>query len=119
MNAKGIAELAAAIMGITPLAPFKPIASGIAALLPDDKPDVRKQKELNWKIEHIPRWKTMCAQLMDISMKHERKAKLLKGKMSAEWFEFYGEAADDKVIERLHENVYKAVVVDMATAGLG
>jgi len=115
---RDILELSAAILGITPLAPFAPIASGVASLLPDDDDETRKQKERNWKIEHIPRWKSMCQKLMVIPMKPERKALALKGAIWSEWFEFYGEPPKEHWVEELHGNIYRAVVADAAVAGI-
>ncbi|MCH8984144.1 MAG: hypothetical protein IH943_08635 [Acidobacteria bacterium] len=117
-SARNIAELSAAILGFTPLAPFKPIVSGIAKLLPSDNDKTRKQKERNWKVKHIPEWKAMCRALMDIPMKPERKAKALEGKIWSEWFEFYGEPPKEHWVEELHRNIYRAVVADMAVAGI-
>ena len=115
---KDIAELSAAILGFTPLAPFKPIASGVAKLLPGDDDETRKQKERNWKVKRIPAWKEMCKKLMDIPMASERKAIALKGKIWSEWFEFYGEPPKDSWVEELHGNIYRAVVADMSVAGI-
>ena len=115
---RDILELSGQILGLTPLKPFAPIVGGIAKLLPDDDSKTRKQKLRNWKVKTIPRWKSLCRKLMDIPMKPERKAASLQEDIWREWWEFYGEPPKDHVVEELQKNVYRAVVADMAVAGL-
>ena len=116
---RDIVQLGIEIMKFTPLVPFVPLASGLASLLPGKSDGERQLREVEWKIKHIPRWKRMCRQLMDISMKNERKAEALKGRMWAEWFDAFRQPPEDDWIEDLHKNVYRSVVAHMATEGLG
>ncbi len=118
-NAKDIAQLSAEILKFTPLAGFSPIASGLAKLLPGKSNDEKQLREVSWKIKHIPRWKLMARQLMDIEMSNEQKGRALKGRMWAEWFDAFGKPPKDEWIEELHKNVYRSVVAHMATKGLG
>jgi hypothetical protein len=115
---RDIAELGSVILGFTPLAPFKPIADGVIGLLPDDDDDTKKNKELAWKIQHIPQWKEMCKKLMDIPMANFRKAEVLKGKIRSDFFLFYGEMPKDRWVDTLHANVYDAVVADLSVIGI-
>lgn len=117
-SAKDIAELSATILGFTPLAPFAPIAGGVAKLLPGDDDDTKKKKLNNWKVKSIPEWKRKCRALMDIPMKPERKRWALEEVIWRDWWEFFGDEPKDSVVDELHRNVYRAVTADMATGGL-
>ncbi len=119
ISAKDIAQLGAEILKFTPLAPFSPVASGLAKLLPGKSNGEKQLREIDWKIKHIPRWKLMARQLMDIPMEQERKGKLLRGRMAGEWFDAFGAEPKDEWIEELHKSVVKSVKAFMATEGLG
>ena len=119
ISIKDITQLGIEIMKFTPAAPFVPIASGLATLLPGKSDDEKKLREVEWKMKHIIRWKLMARQLMDIPMSNERKGIALQGRMWAEWFDAFGEPPKDEWIEDLHENVVRSVKAFMATEGLG
>lgn len=119
ISIKDIVQLGIEIGKFTPLAGFMPAASKFADLLPGASKGEREMNEIEWKVKHILRWKLMVRQLMEIPMKKERKGKLLRGRMAAEFFDKFGVDPKDEWIEELHKSVVRSVKAFMATDGLG
>lgn len=106
---KKVVELSAAILKLTPAAPIG-VAVGLGAeLFPDDDPTERA-----WKVKHIPEWKKLARGLMDIPMTDERRGLTLKGKMSADFFNFYGEIPKEKDIDTWHREIVMVMKAEIA-----
>ena len=118
-NAKDVAELGAAILGVTPLAPFAPIAGIVAKFLPGDDDATKKQKLAMWKVQRIPEWKIICRKLMDAPYPKATKGEMLKSAIRGDWFEAFGDPPKERWVEQLHGNVYDATLIDMQLAALG
>lgn len=119
IDVKSIIQLGIEIGKFTPLSPFMPAASKFADMLPGSSKGEREMNEIEWKVINILRWKAMVRQLMDIPMEKERKGKLLRGRIAAEFFDKFGEDPKDEWIEDLHTSVVRSVKAFMATEGLG
>ena len=114
-NAKDVAALGAAILGIVPGGqPFAPLAAGLAKVLPGGEKDAETQRKAKWAAHGIPGWKGYCKAMMTLNFPDQTKAAKLQRAIHADWFNEFGEEPKDRWVRQLAENVYDAVLQEMA-----
>jgi hypothetical protein len=108
--AGGIAS--AALSGGTTAAILAGIA-GVSKILGGKEPSLSDPKT-KWTVDHIQVWMDIALANMQRPMAEGRKGELLREKIAADWFVFFGTKASKSWVNQMAEQTWNAVKTNIA-----